>query len=155
MERGVGRPCRLDCQLHACCQHELKVSPSDAGNIWLAKSGFGGTEWLLSGVYSEGSKRGLAVNKMAELLSWNPAQRYGLLNKGDLAAGYDADVVLFDPSESFVVRAADSESAQGYSPFEGQELTGRVKVTFLRGQLIYEDGNIVGGPQGVYLHRPG
>jgi len=140
---------------HACCQHELKVSPSDAGNIWLAKSGFGGTEWLLSGVYSEGSKRGLPVNKMAQLLSWTPAQRYGLLSKGDLAAGYDADVVLFDPSESFVVRAADSESAQGYSPFEGQELTGRVKATFLRGQLIYENGNIVGEPKGAYLHRPG
>ena len=140
---------------HACCQHELKVSPSDAGNIWLAKSGFGGTEWLLSGVYSEGSKRSLSVNKMAELLSWNPAQRYGLLSKGDLAAGYDADVVLLDPSESFTVRAADSESAQGYTPFEGQALTGRVKATFLRGQLVYENGNVLGRPSGEYLHRPG
>lgn len=140
---------------HACCQHELKVSPSDKDNIWLAKSGFGGTEWLLSGVYSEGCKRGLSLNRMAELLSWNPAQRYGLLKKGDLSVGYDADIALFDPSESFVVRGADSESAQGYTPFEGQELTGRVKATFLRGQLVYENGNIIGAPQGVYVNRPG
>lgn len=139
---------------HACCQHELKVSPADKDNIWLAKSGFGGTEWLLSGVHSEGIKRGLSLSRMAELLSWNPAQRYGLLNKGDLAVGYDADVVLFDPSETFVVRAAESESAQGYTPFEGQELTGRVKATFLRGQLVYEGGNVLGEPRGVYVKRP-
>jgi allantoinase len=52
------------------------------------------------------------------------------------------------------VRAADSESAQGYTPFEGQELTGRVKTTLLRGRPVYRDGNIVGAPGGRYLRRP-
>ena len=60
--------------------------------IWLAKSGFGGTEYLLSGVGSEGSKRGMSYNHMAELLSWKPAQRFGLLNKGDISPGLDADM---------------------------------------------------------------
>ena len=139
---------------HACCSAELKTDPQDPGNIWLAKSGFGGTEYLLSGVFSEGSKRGMSYNHMAELLSWNPAQRYGLLNKGDIAPGYDADLVLIDPNETFVVRAAESESGQGYTPFEGVELTGRVKTTFLRGQKIFENGEIVGPARGNYLHRP-
>jgi allantoinase len=62
--------------------------------------------------------------------------------------------VLVDPHESFVVRAANSPSQQGYTPFEGQELTGRVKSTFLRGQLIYQNGNIVGPARGRYLRRP-
>jgi allantoinase len=105
-------------------------------DIWLAKSGFGGTEYLLSGLMSEGSKRGMSYNHMAELLAWNPAQRYGLLKKGDIDAGYDADLVLVDEKETFVVRAAESESRQGYTPFEGQALTGRVKQTFLRGSLV-------------------
>jgi allantoinase len=109
---------------------------------------------MLSGLYSEGNRRGLSVNRMAELVSWNPAQRFGLLNKGDIAPGYDADLVLFDPNESFVVRAAESASSQGYTPFEGHELTGQVKTTFLRGQKIYEDGEIVGPPTGQYLRRP-
>jgi len=139
---------------HACCSAEQKWSKDDPNNIWLAKSGFGGTEYLLSGVISEGSKRGLSYNRMAELLSWTPSRRFGLLNKGDIAPGYDADVVLVDPHESFTVRAAESESEQGYSPFEGQELTGRVKSTFLRGTLIYHQGDIVGAPRGRYLHRP-
>jgi len=139
---------------HACCSAEQKWSPDDPSNIWLAKSGFGGTEYLLSGVLSEGSKRGMSYNHMAELLSWNPAQRFGLLDKGDLAPGYDADIVLVDPHERFVVRAAESESQQGYTPFEGQELTGRVKTTFLRGRRVYDEGRIVGEARGRFLRRP-
>lgn len=139
---------------HACCSAEQKVAGHDPNNIWLAKSGFGGTEYLLSGVLSEGVKRGLSHNRIAELLSWNPARRFGLLDKGDIAPGFDADLVLVDPDETFVVRAAESESQQGYTPFEGQELTGRVKRTLLRGQLIYDHGTIVGDARGRYLRRP-
>ncbi|MBL8045764.1 MAG: dihydroorotase family protein [Anaerolineales bacterium] len=139
---------------HACCSAEQKTSAADPGNIWLAKSGFGGTEYLLSGVLSEGSKRGMSYNHMAGVLCWNPAQRFGLLSKGDIAVGYDADLVLVDPRETFTVRAAESESQQGYTPFEGQELTGRVKSTFLRGQLVYDGGNIIGPARGQYLKRP-
>ena len=139
---------------HACCSAEQKWSKSDPDNIWLAKSGFGGTEYLLSGVLSEGSRRGMSYNHMAELLAWNPARRFGLANKGDIAAGFDADLALVDPQESFVVRAADSPSQQGYTPFEGQELSGRVKSTFLRGRLVYHDGKFVGPARGQYLRRP-
>lgn len=139
---------------HACCSTEQKTSVTEPNNIWLAKSGFGGTEYLLSGVLSEGSKRGMSYNHIAEVLCWNPAQRFGLLNKGDIAVGYDADLVLVDPRETFTVRAAESESQQGYTPFEGQELTGRVKSTFLRGQLVYDGGHIIGPARGQYLRRP-
>ncbi len=139
---------------HACCSAEKKRSFKHPNNIWLAKAGFGGTEYLLSGVFSEGSKRGMSYNHIAELLCWNPSQRFGLLEKGDIAVGYDADLVLLDPNETFVVRAAESQSQQGYTPFEGLELTGRVKSTFLRGNLIYDRGQILGSPNGRYLKRP-
>ncbi len=139
---------------HACCAAEVKWDPEQPDNIWLAKSGFGGTEYLLSGVFSEGSRRGMSYHHMAELLSWNPAQRFGLRSKGDIAVGYDADLVLLDPDERFVVRAEDSPSDQGYTPFEGLELTGRVKATFLRGHRVYDRGEFIGPPRGRYLHRP-
>lgn len=139
---------------HACCAAEQKWSRDDPTNIWLAKSGFGGTEYLLSGVLSEGRKRGMSYNHMAEVLCWNPSRRFGLYQKGDIAPGFDADLVLVDPHESFVVRAADSPSGQGYTPFEGQELTGKVKSTFLRGRLIYDGSQVIGPPTGRYLKRP-
>jgi len=91
---------------------------------------------------------------MAALTAWNPARRYGLLAKGDLAPGFDADLALLDADRAFTVSAADSPSGQGYTPFEGQRLTGQVTATFLRGELAWEDGRAVGPPRGRYLRRP-
>jgi allantoinase len=139
---------------HACCATETKLDRSHPADVWLAKAGFGGTEYLLSGVFSEGSRRGMSPAHMAELLSWNPARRFGLGGKGDIATGYDADLVLLDPDRSFTVRAADSPSGQGYTPFEGQELRGQVMTTFLRGQIVYDRGTVVGPARGRYLRRP-
>ncbi len=139
---------------HACCREATKLG-SDPDDIWQAKSGFGGTEYLLAGLFSEGRRRGLTPNRVAELVSRNPARRFGLDNKGDLAPGFDADVVLLDPDESWTVEAARSESTQEYSPFEGHELTARVKHVFLRGNRILDDGQVVGEPTGHYISRPG
>jgi allantoinase len=142
------------CSDHACCRHEMKVDGAKPHDVFLAKSGFGGTEYLLPALITEGRKRGLSYNRVAELTSFNPAQRFGLLRKGDIAPGLDADLVLVDPNCSFVVRAKESESRQGYTPFEGLDLTAQVVSTFLRGSLIYERGEILGDPRGEYLHRP-
>jgi allantoinase len=139
---------------HACCRHETKAAKKAFGNIWLAKSGFGGTEYLLPALVSEGTKRGLSLNRIAALTSRNPARRYGLNAKGDIAEGMDADLALVDPRETWTVRAADSQSTQGYTPFEGIELSARVKATFLRGQLVCENGKVLGPPRGEYLRRP-
>lgn len=139
---------------HACCRPELKLHAEHPDDIFLAKAGFGGTEYLLSGVLSEGRKRGLSYSRIAELLSWNPAQRFGLLSKGTIAEGYDADLAIVDPDETFIVHASESESTQGYSPFEGHELTGRVKHAFLGGRQILDAGNVVGPPTGRFLARP-
>src|SRR5205085_1798664 len=59
---------------HACCRHETKAAKNALGNIWLAKSGFGGTEYLLPALVSEGAKRGLSYQRIAELTSRNPAR---------------------------------------------------------------------------------
>ena len=139
---------------HACCRTEAKVAAENPDDIWLAKSGFGGTEYLLNGLYSEGVKRGLGLADIARLLSWNPARRYGLGTKGTIGIGYDADIALLNPAVSHVVRAAESESSQGYTPFEGQELTGKVSHVWLRGQRILADGQVVGSPGGQYQKRP-
>jgi allantoinase len=139
---------------HACCRHETKAAKHALGNIWLAKSGFGGTEYLLPALVSEGARRGLSLNRIAALTSANPARRFGLNSKGDIAPGLDADLALVDPRESWSIRARESESTQGYTPFEGIELSAKVKATFLRGGLIYENGKVLGSPRGRYLHRP-
>ena len=139
---------------HACCRHELKIPRRYFGNIWMAKSGFGGTEYLLPALVSEGTKRGMSYNHVARVTSWNPAQRYGLNRKGDLAEGFDADIALVDPACTWTIRAKDSPSTQGYTPFEGLELSARVDSTYLRGVKICDNGQVIGKPRGQYLHRP-
>ncbi len=138
---------------HACCKDEVKFGePRD--DIFVAKSGFGGAEYLLPGLVTEGNRRGLSYQRVAELTSWNPAQRFGLRNKGALVQGYDADICLVDPDSTWTVRAEDSESTQEYTPFEGFELTARVTDTFVRGQHVLVDGKVTGEPAGRYLARP-
>jgi allantoinase len=138
---------------HACCKDEMKFG-DPREDVFTAKSGFGGTEYLLPGLVSEGRRRGLSHPRIAELTSWNPAQRFGLYRKGAVAAGYDADFCLVDDSASWTIRAADSESTQEYSPFEGFELSAKITDTYLRGEPILRDGAVVGSPRGQYVFRP-
>lgn len=138
---------------HACCREEKKFG-QDRDDVFAAKSGFGGTEYLLPGLIGEGRKRGLPMSTVAELVSTNPARRLGLPTKGDIAPGFDADIALVDPNRSFVVDPADSESTQEYTPFRGMEIGSTVETTFLRGQRIFDGGEVRGEPRGSYLHRP-
>lgn len=138
---------------HACCREEKKFG-QDRDDVFAAKSGFGGTEYLLPGLVGEGRKRGLPMSTVAELVSTNPARRLGLPTKGDIAPGFDADIALVDPNRSFVVDPADSESTQEYTPFRGMEIGSTVETTFLRGQCIFDAGEVFGEPRGRYLHRP-
>jgi allantoinase len=140
---------------HACCRHETKIPARYFGNVWMAKSGFGGTEYLLPALVSEGTRRGMDYNHMARVTSWTPAQRFGLNRKGDIAEGLDADLALVDPAKTWTIRASESPSTQGYTPFEGLELSARVEATYLRGEQVYaHDRGVIGQPRGQYLFRP-
>jgi allantoinase len=141
---------------HACCSREQKL-PRGAGaesDVFSVKAGFGGTEYLLCGLLSEGKRRGLHENRIAELTSFRPAQRFALYQKGDIAVGYDADLALVDDTASFVVGPETSPSGQGYSPFDGIKMTARVAQTWLRGELVWDRGRPGEGRRGRYLARP-
>lgn len=138
---------------HACCKDEVKFG-ADRDDVFAAKSGFGGTEYLLPGLLTEGRKRGLSLRRIAQLTASNPADRYGLPGKGRLAEGVDADIAIVDPNRTWTVRAADSESTQEYTPFEGFELTAAVTDTFVRGNRVLADGVVTGEPAGRYISRP-
>ena len=138
---------------HACCKEESKFG-NPADDVFAAKSGFGGTEYLLPGLVGAGLPRGLPAQKVAELTAWTPAQRFGLTTKGLIATGYDADLALVDPDRSWIVDAADSESAQEYTPMQGLEIGATVESTFLRGRQVFGDRKVIGEPTGQYLSRP-
>lgn len=139
---------------HACCKDEAKFG-EPREDVFLQKSGFGGAEYLLAGMVSEGRKRGLSYPRIAELVCKNPADRYGMANKGDLVVGYDADFCLLDDTVDYTVHAEDSLSTQEYTPFEGFNLTAKVTDTFVRGHGVFRGEKIVGEPVGQYVRRSG
>jgi dihydropyrimidinase len=97
----------------------------------------------------------MSLNKFVELTATNPAKLFGIYpKKGTIAVGSDADVVIFDPDERWTIRAGDHHSRVDYSLFEGFEVQGRVKKTFLRGELIV-DGETWLGREGMgeFLRR--
>ncbi len=139
---------------HACCRDEVKFG-ADRDDVFLAKSGFGGAEYLLAGMVTEGRRRGLPLGRIARLTATNPAERFGLAaTKGALRIGLDADLALVDLDRSWTVRAGDSVSAQEYTPLEGFEMTAQVTDVFLRGQQVVTDGQVTEVAGGRYLARP-
>jgi dihydropyrimidinase len=108
-------------------------------------NGAPGIETLLSIAYSEGVARGrITVERMVDLLATTPARLFGLPRKGALEPGRDADLVLFDPSASRTLRAADLHHTSDYTPYEGFSMTGAVRSVFVRGHPVIRDGAFVG-----------
>jgi dihydropyrimidinase len=103
-------------------------------------------ETMLPVVWSFGVNRGLITpNEVVALMAENTARIMGLFpKKGRLDAGSDADLVIFDPTESWTVSASNQHSNASYTLFEGQELLGRVKKVLSRGQMVVDEKEFLG-----------
>ena len=93
--------------------------------------------------------RGLGLQGLAGVMASQPARLAGVEgSKGAIAAGMDADLVVFAPEEKWTVTTEDLRFRHAVSPYVGRTLTGRVKRTILRGQTVFENGQFVGEPMG-------
>lgn len=92
-------------------------------------------------LYSEGVQKGrISLNKYVEVACTNPAKIFGMFpQKGTIAVGSDADIVIFDPNEKHTLSSKTHHMNVDYSGYEGWELTGKVKTVFLRGELAIEN----------------
>lgn len=129
---------------HAPWPEEKKV----AENIFENLCGAPGVEMLLPLMYSEGVAKGrISLATLNRILMETPARFSRLYpQKGNLNPGCDADMVIFDPEQKWTVRGSDQHSAAGWTPYEGMELTGRVQTTIVRGQVVYDQGDVVVEP---------
>lgn len=107
--------------------------------------GFANLAALLPMLHDQGvaAKRFSMMNLVA-LLSAYPAQIFGLHQKGAVAVGKDADIVLFDPSARQTLSCAQMHTASDFSIYEGQEVHGTVEMTFSRGKIVFDAGRFVG-----------
>jgi dihydropyrimidinase len=112
---------------------------------------------MLPVLYSEGVLGNrLTLERFVAVTSTNAAKLMGLYpKKGAIAVGSDADLTLWDPSESKVVRPEALFSNAGFSLFEGKTITSWPRVTIRRGQVVYEDGRILAHPGSGRVPRRG
>lgn len=101
----------------------------------------------MNAVWTYGVCTGLiSRQKFVEIMCTNPAKNNGLQNKGEIAVGKDADIVIFDPDWRSVMGVDSCREGVDYSIYEGMEQKGRPETVLLRGKVIVENGRFTGKP---------
>ena len=118
-------------------------------------NGIPGVEHRPSLMYTYGVAAGrITAVDMARLLAENPARLFGMYpQKGVLAVGSDADLVIFDPNDTGRITAETQYQNVDYTPYEGMELRGRVDTVLLGGEVAVEGGRVLLERRGRYVSR--
>ena len=116
-----------------------------------------GVENLYPYMLDAANRGRITFNKAVELCSTNVAKIFGCApQKGTIAPGSDADIVIYDPNKKFVISKDNMHSDIDHTIWEGVELTGYPVMTFSRGKLVFKDGEFLGTPgHGQFVKRKG
>jgi dihydropyrimidinase len=136
-----------------CFEDQKALGKDDFTKI---PNGGPGIENRLQLLHHHGVGKGnFSLNRFVELVSTAPARIFGMYpKKGVLAAGSDADIVLWDPTAGHTISAATHHMRVDYSMFEGFKVRGNTRDVYSRGELIVSKGEFIGKPgRGQYLRR--
>jgi allantoinase len=135
---------------HSPSPPELKSR--DTGDFLSAWGGISSLQLRLPAVWTAARERGHSLERLSEWLCAAPARLAGVAHrKGAIAAGYDADFVVWSPEETFEVRPDSIHHRHKLSPYLGRTLAGVVGATLLAGEKIFERGRFFGPPRGKIL----
>ncbi len=102
-------------------------------------NGAPGIETLMTLLHSEGVVKGrISLERMVDVLSTSTAKMFGLGDKGAIAVGKDADIVIFDPTQKFTITQTRLHMNVDYNPYEGLEITGMPSLVYSRGLKVAE-----------------
>lgn len=137
---------------HSPCPPRMKRR--EEGDFLQAWGGISSLQFRLPVVWTEARRRGFTLEDLARLLAQQPARLAGLDGrKGAIAAGFDADLVVWDADATMRVTSEINQHRHKLTPYEGRELIGVVDATYLRGEKIYERGELAQTPTGMLLKR--
>ncbi|MGH9900259.1 MAG: allantoinase AllB [Pyrinomonadaceae bacterium] len=139
---------------HSPCPPAMKRRGE--GDFLQAWGGISSLQLRLPVMWTMARERGHGVEDLARWLSSAPARLAGLDGrKGSIAEGFDADLVVWDPDETFRVEPELLQHRHPLTPYEGRVLRGVVETTYLRGAKVYDRGQFPERPNGVMLRRGG
>jgi allantoinase len=135
---------------HSPCPPSLKAP--ERGDFMAAWGGIASLQLALPVLWTEARARGFALSHLARWMAEAPARLAGLgQRKGRLAAGHDADLVVFDPEAEWTVDAGSLQHRHKLTPYAKRTLRGVVEQTFLRGRRVFCRGCFEGPPAGALL----
>jgi allantoinase len=135
---------------HSPCPAEMKRFAE--GNFKTAWGGITGLSVALSGMYTEARAREFSLTDITRWMAEAPAKLIGCqLQKGKIAVGFDADLLVFDEESEFLVTPERLHHRHPLSPYLGEKLKGEVKATYVRGRLVFADNAFHGEPKGREL----
>ncbi|MEW9673133.1 allantoinase AllB [Ammoniphilus sp. 3BR4] len=136
---------------HSPCPPEMKHS--ETNNIFEVWGGITGCQNNVDLMFDEAvKKRYVPVTDFVRMIATKPAERFNLREKGEIAISKDADIILVDPNQSYVVKAEDFYYRHKHSPYTNRTINCRVTKTFVRGQLVFDlNEGIVGEPIGRFI----
>jgi allantoinase len=124
------------------------------GNFIEAWGGIASLQLALPVMWTGAKRRGIPFERLAQWMSAAPARLAGLADhKGAIATGHDADLVIVDPDREFTVDASRLYHRHAVTPYDDARLHGVVQMTMLRGEIVYDNGAVVGSPAGRLLSR--
>ncbi|MHB8128787.1 MAG: dihydropyrimidinase [Mobilitalea sp.] len=109
-------------------------------------NGCAGIENLYPYMLSAANSGKISFNRAVELCSTNPAKIFGCDQKGSLTVGKDADIVIYDPEKVFTISVNNMHSDYDHTIWEGKSLHGYPVQTYVRGNLVYDNGDFTGTP---------
>jgi allantoinase len=119
------------------------------GNFRTAWGGIASLSVALPLMWAEAHQRGFTLLDLARWMAFEPARLVGCdARKGQISAGQDADFVVFDCDQEFVLTKDRLHYRHPVSPYLGETLRGVVKATYLRGKPVFSDGQFPGEPRG-------
>ena len=138
---------------HVAYRREVKLDPSQT--IARHRAGLNNLQVVRPMLYSEGVVTGrISVERFVAVTATNPAKLFGLYpRKGAISVGSDADLVLWDASETRTIRDEDMFSGAGFSIYSGWQVTGWPTMTIRRGEVVFENGEISAQPGSGRLLR--
>jgi len=137
---------------HSPCPPEMKSTAT--GDFLKAWGGISSLQVSLPVMWTRLQQRGHSLGHLVNWMCYAPARLAGLhARKGQIAAGYDADLVIWDPDEKFRVEPSQLHHRHKLTPYAAEVLHGAVRTTFVRGQEIYDRGTFAATPAGSVLLR--
>jgi dihydroorotase (multifunctional complex type) len=117
-----------------------------AQSIWDVKPGIAGLETTLPLMLTEVNKKHLTIADLVRLTSEKPAEIFHIKDRGSLKEGCFADIVVVDINREHKIDASRFKSKAKFSPFDGWKVKGKPVKTFVNGQLVMKEGEIVAKP---------